>query len=214
MRPGSSGLVHGHAQRSARYDRGADGNDRARIHKATLQSKRLAQPLSSVSLQLTLNLSVKMPACSNGAAPTQATANPRAPADLRHRLPVTALPPDGKRSSRGEAVPATCPMGRSRGVLRGYSRTGGQEHPSAASLVSTISALIPKLIVRPGPFPGTLCRHLVACHEHGTTLKGFLPRARRQATVIWREATRTAEIVTAGHGQFRVYQPRLRGPKI
>jgi hypothetical protein len=164
MRPGSSGLVHGHAQRSARYDRGADGNDRARVHKATLQSKRLVQPLSSVSLQLTLK-------CQDACVQQRRRANPghsqpRAPADLRHRLPVTALPPDGKEEQPGRGRARYVPMVRSPGVLRGYSRTSGQDHPSAASLVSTISALIPKLIVRPGHFPGTLCRHLARGDEN------------------------------------------------
>jgi hypothetical protein len=38
MHSRGSGLVYRNAQRSSRYDRGADGDDRARVHKATLQS--------------------------------------------------------------------------------------------------------------------------------------------------------------------------------
>jgi hypothetical protein len=45
-------------------------------------------------------------------------------------------------------VPATCPMGRSPGVLRGYSRTRSPDRPPAAALVRRTPALIPKLIVK------------------------------------------------------------------
>ncbi|SRR6266851_6281708 len=59
-----------------------------------------------------------------------------------------------KRSSQEEIVPATCPMARSPRVLRGFSRPGGQDHSPAASLMSRISALIPKLTVSSaGPMP-------------------------------------------------------------
>jgi hypothetical protein len=77
-------------------------------------------------------------------------------------------------------VPATCPMGRSLAVLRGYSGISQQDRLPAPVLVRRTRALIPKPIVRPGTF-----------RAHGV--------------VIGRETVRAAEIVIAGQSQRCVF---------
>jgi hypothetical protein len=79
--------------------------------------------------------------------PHRLASTPSDPSYLR-TCPTAAIDHLATGSHRGaNAVPATCPMGVSLGVLRGYSRSGQHARPPAAVLVNRIPALIPKLIV-------------------------------------------------------------------
>jgi hypothetical protein len=97
-------------------------------------------------------------------------------------------------------VPATCPIGRSHRVLRGYSRRNEQDHPPAGSLVSGISALIPKLIVRGVKF---LLRKLL----RGTRLQAVL--AGMDHVQIQAEMPEVCTLAGAGQG-FETFAAAVR----